>query len=449
VDYNFYAQDGWQIHPKVTFNAGVRYEFQHLPTPRVNNPALPLTAKLHQDKNNWGPRVGLAWEMLDRTVLRLGYGISYGRTENSTVSNFIVNNGIVQPSFQFRPDAVGAPAFPNVLASIPTIPGSVTINLASPDFVNPLIHTMNAEIERQFGSSFSIAVRYMGARGLRLPITRDTNLAPATQTRTLTVSDSNGVVQRTVTYPFYTNRINTAFGPLLTYETVVNTWYNSMVVQVNKRFSQGLQFMGYFTWAHALDDGQTSFTFLPGSGAVFDPYNRKADYGSSNFDQRKRFVFNSVWDPFSNVQGRIARPLLRGFKLSGILTLSNGFPQTGFLGGVGSQPGGISSGLNGSGNSSGRVPFIGRNSYIKPGLANIDARISRQFQFTESQSLEVVWEAFNVANHVNFNGVNSTQYNLVGTNLVPNATFLVPQSALSFPSTGNPRQMQVALRYRF
>src|SRR5262249_485664 len=140
VDYNFYAQDTWRMTPKVTLNFGVRYEYQQLPQPKQSNQLLPLTANLHRDKNNLGPRFGLSWQLVPKTVFRLGYGLSYGRTEHSTLSNLFINNGVTQASFLLNPatNLAGSPRFPDVLANPPAgQQGAVTINLAAPDFVNP------------------------------------------------------------------------------------------------------------------------------------------------------------------------------------------------------------------------------------------------------------------------------------------------------------------------
>lgn len=448
TDYNFYFQDNWRVAPSLSMNLGVRYEYQKIPQPRVTNPALPQTARIHIDKNNWAPRFGLAWTPMNKTVFRLGYGAAYGRTQNSTISNFFVNNGVVQPVYALTPTAAGSPSFPNVLAAIPTGTGRVTINLASPDFVNPLMHQGNLELERELGGDFSVAVRYLVTRGTKLPTTRDANIAPSTTTRSYNVLNASGGVERSITLPFYTARLNPAFGQLLTYETVINSWYNAMVLQVNKRFSDGLQFMAYYTWSHSLDDGQGSYTFLPSSSAVLDPYNRRGDYGNSGFDQRQRFVFNGLWQPDFSVLGNGASAVLNGFKFSGVLTLSDGFPQTGFVQSI-NPAGGLGSGLNGALATNNRFPGVGRNSFVRPGLTNVDLRLAREFKFGDAQSFEFVWEAFNVANHVNYGSVNSQQYSVTGTNLAPNSLFLRPQSALSFPATGNPRQMQMALRYRF
>ena len=327
VDYNFYGQDTWRATSRLTFNLGVRYEYQQIPQPTHPNPLLPLTASLHQDKNNFGPRLGLAWQITPRTVFRLGYGLSFARTEHSTISNFFVNNGVTQPSFLLNPatNLAGSPAFPDVFSAPPPGSGTTTINLASPDFVNPAVHQASAELERQIGSSVNVSARYVMARGLHLPFTRDANIAPTTQTRTYNILDTAGAVQSTITLPFYNTRINPAFGQLLTYETGVSSWYHAMIIEANKRFSHGIQFLSSFTWSHATDDGQSSFTFLPGN-AVLDPFNRRADYGNSPTDQRRRFVFSGLWQPQVGTSNPVEHALLANWKFSGIATAFRRFP---------------------------------------------------------------------------------------------------------------------------
>lgn len=448
-DYNFYIQDSYRVGPSVTLNMGLRYEYQQIPQPPRSNPLLPETASFHSDKNNFGPRIGVALQPVRRTIIRAGYGLSYGRTQHSTISNFMVNNGVTQLSFLLNPasNPAGSPAFPDVFTAPPPGTGTSTINLASPDFVNPEVHQGSLEIEHQVGSELNLSLRYLMARGTHLPFTRDANIAPSTQTRTYNVLDAAGNVERTITVPFYSARLNPAFGQLLTYETGVSSRYNAMVLQADKRFGHGIQFLTNFTWSHATDDGQSTFTFLP-SAAVLDPYNRRADYGNSAIDQRRRFVFNGVWQPGLNPATRMARALVSGWTVSGIVTIADGFPQTGTIQ-LSNLPGGLGTGLNASGNSNNRFPGIGRNAYRRPGLSNVDLRVSREIALRETTAVELLVEGFNIFNRVNYATVNGTQYILSGTNLTPNAQFLAPTAALSYPSVGNPRQLQVAARFKF
>jgi hypothetical protein len=448
VDYNFYVQDSFRVTPSFTLNMGVRYEYQQIPQPETSNPLLPQTARLNKDKNNFGPRLGIAWQPIARTIFRAGYGLSYGRTQHSTLSNFTLNNGVTQPFFTLTPALAGSPTFPDVFSAPPAVTGASSIQLASPDLVNPEVHQASAELEHQVGNNLNFSARYMMARGTHLPFAHDMNIAPATQTRTYNVLDAAGGVERTITVPFYTTRLNTAFGPLISYETGVSSWYHAMVLQVNKRFSHDIQFMTNFTWAHATDDGQSSGNFVPGP-ALLDPYDRRAEYGNSFLDQRKRFVFSGLWQPGFEPASMAARALASGWKFGGIVTLADGFAQTGTVQLPGNIAGGLGTGLNGSGDTNNRFPGIGRNAYLRPGLSNVDLRVAREFAFAESNAVEFMVEGFNIFNRVNYASVNPTQYILSGTNLTPNPQFLRPTAALSYPSVGNPRQLQVALRYKF
>jgi hypothetical protein len=447
VDYNFYFQDSYRISPRLTMNMGVRYEYQRIPQPTDPNPLIPETARLNNDKSNFAPRFGIAWQPMPRTMFRLGYGLSYGRTQNSTISRFLVNDGQTQWIYQQLPTGLEAPAFPGVFAAPPTAVVPVTVNLAARDFVNPEAHQGSVAVERQIGQFLSVSATYLTSRGTHLPFTRDTNITPATSSRSYAVLDAAGAVERTIAVPFYDTRPNRALGPLLTYETGASSWYNALVLETSKRFSHGIQFMSSFTWSHATDDGQSTYHFLPNS-TVLDPFNRRDDYGNSDLDQRKRFVFSGYWQPRVDPNNWTAGFLFVDWKFSGIVTLADGFPQTGFVQ-LSPQPGALGSGLNGSNNTNGRFPGLGRNTFTRPGLSNVDLRVAREIKFRESNSVELLIEGFNVFNRVNYAAVNATQYILQGASLVPNTLFLKPQQALSNPAIGSPRQLQLALRFNF
>jgi len=448
TDYNFYVQDRYTVSPKLTVNMGLRYEYQQIEQPKTSNPLLPQTAHLNEDKLNFGPRLGIAWQPANRMMLRAGYGLSFGRTQNSTLSNFYVNNGTRQWIYQQFATFPGAPTFPNVFAGPPSAGvAPITVNLAAPDFVNPAVHQSTLELERYISSNLTVSAVYLMSRGTHLPSTRDTNLSPAATTRSYNVLNSAGGIQGTVSVPFYTTRVNPLLGQLLTYETGVNSWYHALILQASKRYGHDIQLMTSFTWSHSTDDGQSSYNFLPGN-VVLDPFNRHADYGNTNFDQRKRFVFSGVWQPTVRAGDWTAGPLFTDWKFSGIVTLADGFPVTGLVESP-ILPGALGAGLNGSNNTSNRFPGIGRNAFSGPGLSNVDLRIAREIRVTESGHIEILAEAFNFFNRVNYGDVNTTQYLLQGSNLVPNPSFLKPQSALSYPANGSPRQFQFALRFVF
>ena len=100
TDFNFFIQDDWRITPRLTLNLGLRYEYQQNPDAVAPNPALPQTANKVNDKNNFGPRIGFAFDMTGdgKTSLRGGWGLYYGRVINSTVYSALTNTGLGQLS---------------------------------------------------------------------------------------------------------------------------------------------------------------------------------------------------------------------------------------------------------------------------------------------------------------------------------------------------------------
>src|SRR5207253_1721523 len=148
-------------------------------------------------------------------------------------------------------------------------------------------------------------------------------------------------------------------------ESVVNTWYHGLVLQMKHRFSHGFQMDAGFTYSKALDNDQNSQTFSTNESAS-NPFNLKNDYSLSDFDQRKRFTLSGVWElPTHHIQSPGLKRMVDGFQISGILSLVDGRPYSGGISGSPS-PGGVTSGVLGVGGSS-RFPTVGRNTFTGPG----------------------------------------------------------------------------------
>src|SRR6185369_9705859 len=114
VDLNYFLQDDWRVTPRFTLNLGLRYEYQRNPNPVNPNPALPQTDNKVDDRNNFGPRIGFAYDLSGdgKTSLRGGWGLYYGRVINSTVYNALVNTGVGTDvgQRQFTTSATNLPA---------------------------------------------------------------------------------------------------------------------------------------------------------------------------------------------------------------------------------------------------------------------------------------------------------------------------------------------------
>ena len=499
TDFAGFVEDSWKVRPNLTLNLGVRYDLQLIPQPSKPNTSTPLTtlytSTINIDKNNFAPRLGMAWEVAKDTVVRVGYGIFYAKTSNSTYYATRVENGVIQQTFNCNPTTCPALTFPNLIFTppggtpiapfagaltpqvVPFTPpaGTQTARGQAPDWVNPMVHEGEVAVERQLPGNTSLSGAYVFSRALRLPIFIDSNIAPTTLTRTYDVTNAAGATQSTITVPYYAAgaRLNPTTGPVLTGYSDVNSWYNSLVLTFRKRMNHGLEFLINYTLSKAFDGGQVpgQFGTFNGTDSPIDPYNRKLEYARSDLDQRNRTVGNVVWIPqfTRKITNRSARLILDGFSFSSIVTVADGQALTGTINGnpsaQGSIPGPLAGGLTGgavnnSGTalSSARFPGQVRNAFTGPGLADIDFRIGRQFAIGEKFRLSLLGEAFNLFNFTNFFAVNATEYNYSAagsgacsghTNgcVVFNPAFLTPTASNN--GLYGARQLQISGRITF
>ena len=490
TDVAGFIEDAWKVKRNLTINMGLRYEVQLIPQPSQPNTLTPLTtlytSTINIDKNNFGPRVGMAWSIGKGTVVRAGYGIFYGKTTNSTYYATRVENGVIQQTFNCNPTTCPTLKFPNLIftppggAPVAPFPGALTpvvTNFAppaltqttrgqQPDWVNPMVHEGEVSVEHQLPKNISISGSYVFSRALRLPMFYDSNIAPSTTTRTYDVTTLAGATDSTFTVPFYTSRINTNTGPILTGVSDVNSWYNSFVLTLRKRMSAGVEFTTNYTLAKATDCGQVpgQFGTFNGTDSPIDPYNRKLECAVSDLDQHHRFSGNVVWIPqfTRKISNPVARYIADGWAFSTIVTAGTGQPVTGTISGnpAGAIAGGPTGGtVNNSGTAlGGRPPQIPRNFYRLPGTWLADFRIGREFKFAEKVRLVLNGEAFNLFNKTNIYSLNTQQYTYTaaGTGACAGHTnnCLVPVTSFLTPSATNnnlvgARQLQISGRIYF
>lgn len=455
TDYNFYAQYDWRFLPRVTINLGLRYEYQQMPdiqnpnpgTATIPNTSLTLnqaTSFLPDDKNNFGPRVGFAADLTGdgKTSLRGGYGLYYGRIINSTIYNALVNTGAAggQSQISLSGSLSTAPIFPNVLATPPT--GTTgAIQFFSTTFGNPMIHQADLIFEREIMRNTTVSASYLLSVGRKLPTFYDRNLSAPTTTQSFAVNGGPFGGQ-TVTIPvFATSRPLTGFQQISEIASNVKSEYNALVLQANRRFSGGLQFLMSYTLSKAEDTNQRSATFTENNVPlnVFDP---GAERGRSNFDRRHKFVASVVYAPRVKVDNRVARALADGWSISPIFQFYTGFPYDGLIAG---SNGGAGS-LNRSGGAN-RFPLLDRNAFTGPDAKNFDLRLSRKFYITERMNVEFLGEAFNIFNRTQFTRVNETMYSLQSGALNFNSAFGTISEAGG--TLYRERQVQLGLRFQF
>jgi hypothetical protein len=172
--YSLFAQDDWQVKPSLKVLYGVRYDLYKYPAGLANAP-LPQTQSFNTDTNNFGPRVGMAWAIDPKTVLRASTGIMFDQPVLGGYEQALQLSGSPRaPVYTFSGTSAGAPAFPSGVTS-----GSIAQQ--SPWAVDPnfnVAHTWqsNAQVERALGRDFTASVSVMYAKGSQLPVVNDVNL---------------------------------------------------------------------------------------------------------------------------------------------------------------------------------------------------------------------------------------------------------------------------------
>ncbi len=446
-DWSGFAQDDWRVRPNLTVNLGLRYDVQLLAQPTTFNPSPALAAlsvqtnRVNIDHNNFGPRVGFAWKPREsnRFVVRGGYGVFYGRTPSIMLGTAHSNNGLNIIPLTFSGTAV--PTYPNRFASRPT-GGTLAppiLYFFSKDYVAPVTQQASLGIEYELVKDLAVSVGYIFVKGTHIGRTRDINLRPPVPT-TIQIAGEGPV-----TYLRFPGRLTTSFDRLSQFESTANSIYNGLAIQVTKRFSHNFQFLASYTWSKAIDDTPDQTSVVPGnagddSKVVQNTLFIRDDRGLSVIDVPHRFVLSGVWELnyARSLDSGIARAILGGWSLSGILTANSGFPysqQTGFD-------------LNNDGNRfTDRAPGIGRNTQRLPNFVSFDPRVTREIRFRERAKLQLIWEAFNVFNRANFSVARTT---LFAAGSGPTAGQLVRQTNFgTFSNTFDPRIIQLAAKIVF
>ncbi len=369
------------------------------------------------------------------------------------------------------------------------VPGTISARGLDPNFKNPQSMSWDLAVEQVLPLHTTFTISYVGNRATRLPIFVDTNVDPASAVnRQYYFFPTATAAPQIINLPYYTARLTPNTGAILTGFSDVNANYHSMVASVRKPLSHGVEILANYTWSKAMDGGQVSGVngTFNGTDTPIDPFargkrqGRSAEYALSDLSMKGRFVGSIVAAPTIDrlVSNKFARYAFNGFNFAGTLTAQSGLPITGFMSnspvstiGNGGLTGAALSLFNSG--TPGRVPTqaAARNGFKGPGVHNVDLRVSRSFPIHESFSLQLLAEAFNLANHKNILSVSSNLYNYAtpgasvttasGT-VACGATFgagcitPLPSSSTPFGTTTStsavlygPRQLQLAAKLFF
>jgi hypothetical protein len=482
-DIAFFAEDSWRVLPRFTLNLGLRYEYEMLPSVILPNPTVPQTQRLPSDKNNLGPRIGFAWDIFGdgKTSLRGGYGIYFGRVINSTIYNALTSTAVQGSQFSYFLSTSSAaalpcaPPFPQILSVAPACAAGLSVVYFDRHFQLPSVYQTDLTVEREIAKNTVVSVSYLGSFGRSLPDFVDTNTGSPATTISYTVGSGGPLAAGTYTTPLFatvstktsagviTNgtRPNGSFGAMSQIFSGINSSYNALAIQLNRRMTKHVQFMGSYTWSHSLDFGQNASTFSD-TNDLLVPGDMKAEYGNSIFNVPNRFVASAILESPWHVNGALGY-LANDWQIAPIYAAQNGLPYSLVTSGTpptltATDAAGtvttirpLGAGVNGSNGRKG-IDVIGRNTFRMPRTMNTDLRLSKKVRFNERFAAEVLGEAFNIFNHQNVTGVNNAGYFVGGTTNAPTLTFnsnfgKVTNSNSNFAYSS--RQIQIGFRFLF
>ncbi len=463
-DMSLYIQDQYRVTQRLTLNYGMRYEKQWFTQPRIGNPDYASqTGNIPSYNRNFGPRMGFAYSMNNnKTVLRAGYGIFYARTPGGLINTFHLENGVYQKQISLNgaipADVAAGPVFPNKLAGIDRNPpaGTVDITFPAKDLRNPYTQQGDVGLEHEITRDLGITVSYLWSRGVQLYTVRDLNVGAMGPEVTYRINDASGNQVGTYSTPTYrlANRVDPRWRRVNLVDNGGRSYYDAMVVQMRKRFSQMWEGSVAYTWSHAIDynqGGGNDNIFYSGGPRSLVNGDYRQDKSSSSLDQRHRFVATAMFTPtFTKKTDWFSKHVVNGWQLSNIFTGASAQPQTPtiFVSGNPFAGAAFNTSLNGFGGSS-RVPFMPAASLDIDQIVRLDSRLTKILALTERYQLFLNFEAFNVFNHVSDTAVNGQAYQ--ATNGVLSVTPRLGEGSASqgFPDGTNARRAQFSIRFVF
>lgn len=445
VDNNyfaFYIQDDWKVRPNFTLNLGLRYELD-TNTKNVNdfdeiNPILLpfLPGSRERDKNNFGPRFGFNWDPSSdgRTSIHGGYGIYYDRIVlevpllerllDGRVLGLDVRLGSeLDAAGNFVP---GTPTLASPFTGARLTGAGVGINLLDNNLGTPYVQQFNLGIHREITRDLTLSIDGIHSFGTSFIIGRF---------------------------------VGTAFNPVIGGEDAVvalegsaKNWYDALLVNLQKRYSNRFAFNASYTLAKSLNyanDDQIPFQIAP-----VDSQNLRLEKGPTPNEERHRFTFAGVFDAW------------RGVQVSPIFTLSSSVPidillpdgtqRLPFLERnagarlfrTGADLNDFIRQINTGRAPAAQLPLVSDDVELGDKVTSFDVRLAKRFRLTERWGIQGIAEVFNLFNVTNIRGVNNVNYSGFRNTIGPGFGEAL-QTAGGVFGTGGPRAFQFAARVQF
>lgn len=477
-----YANDDFRMLPNLTINLGLRYEYVTMPVAsRYQVYSAPASAgyltvgRPYFNNTDFAPHIGFAYSPGTQGAwsIRGGFSQAYDLTYSNLTSN------AAPPYFQQTNDCPGVNCAPTgFLASgglpgtgvpLPTDQAGALSVLSSYTFggKRPYGLTWTLGVQHVFKNNYTFEARYTATRGVHLwnqsrlnilPKVNANNYIPtfytmpspstfASLTTTLAQVKSYIVPGGTADNPTNNLAIYGSDANIVAYAPQATSFYNGLALQLNRRFSNGLAFIGAYTWSHLLDDATaTNFSTYLTPRRAQDFQDLKAEWSSSALDRRQRFTFTPIYsfEPFKNGNW-LLKNIVGNWNLSGTYTYESpeyatvqsgldsnlngdsagdrvfvnpagtanvGSGVTGYnsAGQVATSSGSIVAYVANNSNAryivggSGTLPNGGRNTFPLKPIDNIDFSIKKRFNFTERYSFDVGAQMYNLLNHPQWTG---------------------------------------------
>ncbi len=472
---SFFAQDGFRVSPSFTLNYGVRWEYFGPISERNGilanlgsngNLAMVGTDGVNgaykRDLNNFGPKIGFAWNALSNTVVRGGYGVYYDYVpQDLMIANFTNDAGLVTPPIGPKPvqplsfnqsafSTAPPPGTPPSPVFTPTGP-PFDIFFTPRNFVTPYVQNWNLNLQQEVSNELALQLGYVGSKGTKLVRLRDAN------------------------QPFVDGtRPNPTYGFMDEFATISGSTYHALQATLRTRNWHGLSGFTGYTFSKSLDDASDGIDFVFTVAIPQDSNNLRAEHGPSNFDTRHRFTaaFNyqiphlfgpkrlsQGWQVNTIVTAQSGRPipLVCSCDTSGTSfpTPSNGHQRPNLVVGKPiinsnweSSPDVVGY-LNGNAFSQppdGTFGDLGRDAIYGPHFWNVDFAVTKNTAISERLNLQLRAEFYNIFNHPNFA--------LPGFSITPGSNDVItqtPDQAQTNPGLGGggPRVIQLAGKLTF
>jgi len=506
--YEGYAQDEWRVAPSLTLTYGLRYSYFQTPydsgkmlttfepnvfqasqAPKIDSKTgqiVPNTGSLingliiggknspygryitKQDKKNFAPRLGLAWDPFKngKTSIRAGIGIFYDSIAAGLIEDNVFNNPpyISGANFGSLVNISNAGSSAALASAYPA-----SLWTTAPNWHSPYSTQWNLDVQQELKRGFIVDIGYVGNKGTHLPGVQDINqVMPG-------VAAASGFYSNPYAGGTTTGRRLNAVRPYLGWASigqiapVFDSNYNSLQASIEKRFAGNSAISFAYTWSHALTDNQTDR-----SSGLQNTYCRVCDYGPASLDRRHVITANYIYElPWLRSQRGYVGHAFGGWQVSGIVTANSGLPSTVFVSRTARVGDPAASGLNVDGapnngrpatprpnqvgdpntgpktwdqffntaafaNLTGPQTYGGserRGAVIGPGLWRYDMALLKSTRITETVNMQFRAEAFNLFNHTNFS--------TIGTSSLTSTTYGM------VTNTRDPRILQLAVKFSF